>query len=111
MLLGRANFDRRRYELAAESWQMIDVKERARRGLADPLAATVFLAAVQAMHEGLFEEAAEKFRSAGKLGNRDRRLGPLLVLVLFRAGQQAFYERAGRPARFEDSPSGLEKRA
>jgi len=43
------------------------------------------------MQRAKYEEAAEKFRQAGKLGYRDRRLGPLLLLCLFKGGQQAIY--------------------
>ena len=42
----------------------------------------------QALAAGRYEPAAEWFREAGKLGLRDRRLGPLLSLALFKAGQQ-----------------------
>ena len=46
-----------------------------------------------AYEEGRFEQAAERFREAGKLGLRDRRLGPLLTLALVRAGQRLLYEQ------------------
>ena len=59
--------------------------------LSEPLANTMFLSALTAFQTRKFEEAADKFRAAGKLGCRDRRLGPLLILSLFRAGQTAFY--------------------
>ena len=41
-----------------------------------------------------FEQAAERFREAGKLGLRDRRLGGLVTLALVKAGQRLLYEQA-----------------
>ena len=41
--------------------------------------------------DGRFEDAAAKFREAGKLGLRERSLGPLLTLALFKAGQRLLY--------------------
>src|SRR4029077_2044082 len=40
---------------------------------------------------GRFEAAATKFREAGKLGCRDRRLGQMLNLSLFHGGRQQLY--------------------
>jgi hypothetical protein len=55
------------------------------------LAGTIFLSAVEAYREGHYQQAAERFREAGRLGWRDRRLGSLLVLALVKAGQHCLY--------------------
>ena len=45
----------------------------------------MFISAVESLQRGEYAMAAEKFRQAGRLGCRDRRLGPLLLLSLFKA--------------------------
>jgi len=90
-LWGLACFHQHRHEEAVQRWQTLDAGRRAAWKFNETLAHTVFLTAVDAFHEGRFEQAAEKLRQAGKLGCRDRRLGPLLVLSLFKAGQQVVY--------------------
>lgn len=90
-LLGALCFEERRYDEASQWWQKLDAKQRAAWKLGDSLAAAMFLAALQAYQGGRFEEAAEKLRTAGRLGWRERRLGALLVLALFRAGQEKIY--------------------
>jgi hypothetical protein len=57
----------------------------------DPLAQTTFISALESLERSDFDQAAEKLRQSGKLGYRDRRLGPLLLLALFKAGQKAIY--------------------
>ncbi len=79
------------YEEASRWLQTLDAKKRGAWKLAETLAQTVFLTALEAYALGKFEQAAEKLRAAGKLGCRDRRLGPLLVMSLFRAGQALVY--------------------
>ncbi len=91
-LLGSIGFQTADYEQACNWWQMLDPKKRAAWKLGETLANTVFLTALQDAARGDFEKAAEKLRAAGKLGCRDRRLGPLLVLTLFKAGQKAVYD-------------------
>lgn len=90
-LWGLAMFHQDRHEEAVQHWQALDAGRRAGWKLNETLANTVFLTAVEAFHASRFEQAAEKLRQAGKLGCRDRRLGPLLVLSLFKAGQQVVY--------------------
>jgi hypothetical protein len=51
----------------------------------------MFISALESLQDAEYEQAAEKFRQAGKLGCRDRRIGPLLLLALFKAGQKAVY--------------------
>ena len=41
---------------------------------------------------GRYEQAADRLREAGRLGLRDRRLGPLLTLSLVKAGQKLLYQ-------------------
>ncbi|MCI0683182.1 MAG: hypothetical protein L0Y71_13860 [Gemmataceae bacterium] len=90
-LWGLALFHEQRHDDAVKRWLELDAGRRAGWKLNEPLANTVFLTAVEAFHAGRFEQAAERLRQAGKLGCRDRRLGPLLVLSLFKAGQQVIY--------------------
>lgn len=90
-LLGLIGFTSGEFDDAGKWWQMLDAKDRAAWKLAEPLAGAVFLAGLEAFRAGRFEEAADKLRSAGKLGHRDRRLGSLLVMSLFKAGRQAVY--------------------
>ena len=89
--LGAVCFAQEKYAEAEHWWQKLDAKKRAGWQLAGPLAGTALLSALAAMEAGKFEEAAERFRTAGKLGCRDRRLGPLLIVALFRAGQGSYY--------------------
>jgi tetratricopeptide (TPR) repeat protein len=89
--LGAAQFAESRHEDAIRSWQLLDAKQRQAWGLAEPLAQTMYVAALDDLYAAQYEQSAEKFRQAGRLGCRDRRLGPLLLLALFKAGQQALY--------------------
>lgn len=90
-LLGGIHFQEKNHEEAARWWLALDPKKRAAWKLGESLAGTVFLTALEAYAQGNFEQAADKLRSAGKLGCRDRRLGALLVQALFKAGQQLVY--------------------
>jgi tetratricopeptide (TPR) repeat protein len=90
-LWGLACFEQHDHAEAVERWQALDAGRRSIWKLQEPLANTVFLTAVEAFEKGRFEQAAEKLRQAGRLGCRDRRLGPLLLLALFKAGQQVVY--------------------
>ena len=40
--------------------------------------------------------SADRFREAGKLGLRERRLGSLLTLALVKAGQRLLYDNEAR---------------
>lgn len=90
-MLGQVSFLQGSYEQASRWWQHLDQRHRATWKIGEALGGTVFLTALESMEQGRFEEAAERFRSAGKQGCRDRRLGQLLLLALFRGGQKAFY--------------------
>ncbi len=90
-LLGKIHFAQQNAEAATQCWQTLDAKTRQAWNLVEPLAQTMFATAVESLLDGEYERAAEQLRQAGKLGCRDRRLGPLLLLSLFKAGQQAVY--------------------
>ncbi len=90
-LLGRVGFQRGVYAEAVKWWTALDAGKRSEWNLDEPLRHMVMLAGLVALKSGQFEQAAERFREAGKLGLRDRRLGPLIGLSLFKAGQQMLY--------------------
>jgi tetratricopeptide (TPR) repeat protein len=89
--LGAIEFAESHHAEALRAWQALDTKQRQTWGLAEPLAQTMFVSALDDLLAGQYEQSADKFRQAGRLGCRDRRLGPLLLLALFKAGQQAVY--------------------
>ena len=89
--LAGALFRAQRHDEAIAVWQALDAQKRQAWNLAEPLAQTTFISALESMQRADFERAAEQLRQAGKLGQRDRRLGPLLLLALFKAGQKAVY--------------------
>jgi tetratricopeptide (TPR) repeat protein len=90
-------FREQRHEEAIAAWQALDAQKRQAWGLSDALAQTTFISALESLQNAKYEEAAERFRQAGRLGYRDRRLGPLLLLALFKAGQQAIYASETAP--------------
>ena len=106
-LLGEVLFRESRHDEAINSWQALDAQKRQAWNLAEPLAQTTFISALESLQNGQYEQAAEKLRQAGRLGYRDRRLGPLLLLALFKAGQQAIYkgETAPVPTVRPDAPT------
>jgi hypothetical protein len=92
-LLGRLQIGRGDYDEAIKWWSSVDAHRRREWQLDEPLLQTVLLSGLLAYEEGRFEEAADRFRESGKLGLRDRRLGPLLTLALVRAGQRLLYAK------------------
>jgi tetratricopeptide (TPR) repeat protein len=92
-MLGRLCFDRGAYDEAIKWWNAVEPARRAQWQLDEPLRQTVLLSGLLAYENGRFEQAADRFREAGKLGLRDRRLGPLMTLALVRAGQRLLYEQ------------------
>ncbi|MBI1917924.1 MAG: tetratricopeptide repeat protein [Planctomycetes bacterium] len=90
-LLGHAAFQRGAFADAVLWWTALDAGRRAEWQFDEALQQTVLLAGLVCFEGGQFEEAAEGFRLAGRLGLRDRRLGPLIGLSLFRAGQKLLY--------------------
>ena len=80
---------------------MVDAKKRAEWKLEEPLRQTVLLAGLMAFKKGRYEQAADRFREAGKLGLRDKRLGSMLTLALVKAGQRLLFEEANVKSRSE----------
>jgi tetratricopeptide (TPR) repeat protein len=93
-LLGRMCFSAGDHAEAARWWEQVEPRYRAAWGLDDPLRQTALLAGLDDYAAGRFEEAAERFREAGRLGLRDRRLGPLMSLALVQAGRRLLFEEA-----------------
>jgi tetratricopeptide (TPR) repeat protein len=94
-LLGKISYLQQNYEGALEWWKAVDPKCRSAWKFADALAGTTLLTALEKLAAGEYQAAAERFREAGRLGLRDRRLGLLLTLCLVKAGQQCLYNPAG----------------
>jgi tetratricopeptide (TPR) repeat protein len=92
-LLGRLSYARSAYDEAIKWWSSVESQRRSEWKLDEPLRQTVLLSGLMAYEKERFEQAADRFREAGKLGLRDRRLGPLLTLALVRAGQRLLYEQ------------------
>jgi tetratricopeptide (TPR) repeat protein len=95
-VLGHLHYRANNFEQARHWWQMLEAPGRTALQLDAALPATVLLAALQAFESGRFEQAAERLREAGRLGWRDKRLGALLQLMLFKAGQRLYYLAQGR---------------
>jgi tetratricopeptide (TPR) repeat protein len=101
-LLGQLGFQRGAHDEAAGWWAAVDPEARKRWGLDEALRQTVLAAGLTALEEERFEQAAERFREAGRLGLRDRRLGGLINLALVKAGQRLLYGRKDE----EHAPAG-----
>jgi tetratricopeptide (TPR) repeat protein len=95
-LLGKICFDQGALDEAVAWWKALEPARRTEWQLDEPLRSTLFAGALQAFAEGRFEPAATQIREAGRLGLRDRRLGPLLTLALIKAGQRALYASGER---------------
>jgi len=93
-MLGKLSFAREAYDDAIRWWNAVDARKRAAWHLEEPLRQTVLLSGLLALSRGRYEPAADRFREAGKLGLRDKRLGGLLTLALVKAGQQLLYDHA-----------------
>ena len=91
-MLGRLHYDRQAFDDAIKWWTLVDAKKRGEWKLDEPLRQTVLLAGLMAFQKGRFEQAADRFREASKLGLRDKRLGPMLTLALVKAGQRLLFE-------------------
>jgi tetratricopeptide (TPR) repeat protein len=91
-LLGKLSFARGAYDDAIKWWNQVDAKRRAEWTFDETLRQTTFLAGLLAYETGRFEQSAERFKEAGKLGLREKRLGSLLTLALVRAGQRLLFE-------------------
>jgi tetratricopeptide (TPR) repeat protein len=96
-LLGQLSFTRGVYDDAIKWWNQVDAKRRGEWSFDEPLRQTVLLAGLLAYEKARYEQAADRFREALKLGLRDRRLQGLLTLSLVRAGQRLLFEQAAGP--------------
>jgi TolA-binding protein len=90
-LLGHLGLARGDYDDGVKWWSAVDAARRAQWQLDDPLRQTVLLTGLLAFSKQNYDQAAERFREAGKLGLRDRRLGGLLTLALVKAGQRLLF--------------------
>lgn len=93
-LLGQLGLIRGSYDEAVQWWTNVEPASRARWELDEPLRQTVLLSGLLALKEGRFEQAAERFKEAGKLGLREKRLGSLITLALVKAGQKLLFEQS-----------------
>jgi tetratricopeptide (TPR) repeat protein len=94
-LLGQLCHQGGNYEEAITWWSALEAPSRGRFALDEPLRHTVLLAGVLALKEKRYEQAADRFREAGKLGLRDKRLSGLITMALVKAGQRLLYEEVG----------------
>jgi tetratricopeptide (TPR) repeat protein len=90
-LLARLSFRNGDHAAAVGWWQAINIQRRGKWRLDEPLRQTVLLSGLLAHADGRYEEAADHFREAGRLGLRDRQLGALLMRSLVKAGQCLVY--------------------
>jgi hypothetical protein len=90
-LLGRLSFARGDYDDAIKWWNAVDAARRAEWNFEEPLRQTVYMAGLTALEKQRFDQAADRFREAGKLGLKDKRLGNLLTLALIKAGQKLLF--------------------
>lgn len=89
-LLGKIAFCLKDHEDAARWWRVLEPAKRHEWNLSAALAGAVFIDALDSLHAGQYDKVADKLREAGRLGWRDRHLGPLLTLALVKAGQRLF---------------------
>jgi tetratricopeptide (TPR) repeat protein len=94
-LLGQLSLQKDNHDEAVQWWSTVDAASRARWQLDEPLRQSVLLSGLLSLQEKRFEQAAERFREASKLGLRDRRLASLITLALVKAGQRLLYDHAG----------------
>ena len=72
-LLGSLHLNRGLYDEAIKWWSSVAPARRNEWQLEEPLRQTVLLSGLMAYREQRFEDAADRFREAGKLGLRERR--------------------------------------
>jgi tetratricopeptide (TPR) repeat protein len=97
-LLGQVHFGRADFDDAIRWWNAVDPQHRTAWKLDEPLRRTALLAGVLAYQKGRYEQAAARFREAGKLGLAEPGLGRLLILALVKAGQRLLYQHTAVPA-------------
>ena len=86
-LLGCLRFFQGDSNEAVELWKQLNKSALQAFELTQPLGQIIFHTALQDLQAGEYASASEKLREAGKVGYRDPRLGPLLSMSLFKAGQ------------------------
>ena len=91
-LLGQMSFVRGAYDDAVKWWNAIDAQRRAEWKIDETLRNTVLLSGLLAFDQKRIEQAADRFREAGRLGLRDRRFGDLLTAALVKAGQRLLFD-------------------
>ena len=94
-ILGKLHCEKGEIDEAVACWADLEPKWRTRWGLDEPLRQSVFLSGLVALDDRRFEFAADRFKEAGKLGLRERRLGGLITLALVKAGQRLLFEETG----------------
>jgi tetratricopeptide (TPR) repeat protein len=94
-VMGLLSYQKGAYEDTIQFWTSVEASARARWGLDEPLRHMVLLAGLSALQTSKFEQAADRFREAAKLGLRDKRLGGLITLALVKAGQRLLYSDKG----------------
>jgi tetratricopeptide (TPR) repeat protein len=90
-LLGQLELQHGAPDEAVRWWSAVDPATRSRWSLDEPLRQTILLSGLTALDEQRYEQAAERFREAGKFGLRDKRLGGLIALALVKAGQRLLF--------------------
>jgi tetratricopeptide (TPR) repeat protein len=110
-LLGQLSLQRGAFDEAVQWWSGIDPAARARWQLDEPLRQSVLLSGLLAMQEKRFEQAAERFREAGRLGLRDKRLGGMITLALVKAGQRLLFQQAAPTSEVRGQKSEVRKTA
>jgi tetratricopeptide (TPR) repeat protein len=91
-LLGRLCHQANQLDESIVWWSGLEPAWRNRWSIDEPLRQTVLLAGLMALEEQRYEQAADRFREAGKLGLRDKRLGGLITVALVKAGQRLLFE-------------------
>jgi tetratricopeptide (TPR) repeat protein len=102
-LLGQLELQRGAPDEAVRWWSALDAATRSRWALDEPLRQTILLSGVTALEEQRYEQAAERFREAGKFGLRDKRLGGLIALALVKAGQRLLFSSQESVLRRQES--------
>jgi tetratricopeptide (TPR) repeat protein len=107
-LLGSLAFQDKNYAAAISRWERIDPEHRASWKLDEPLRSTALVAGLQDLTAGRFQQAAQRFREAGRLGSHERQLGALLILALIQEGHRLSHlddpdQRSGGPRLLEQA--------
>lgn len=91
-LLGGLSFLKGTYVDAVKWWGLVKADKREKWKCDEPLQRTMFLTALTALHKGKFEQAAERFQEAGRLGLREKNLGALIRLALLKEAMRLYYQ-------------------